>query len=68
MTFDTQINDPNFSGNQTEHLNKNIIPGNRSFSSITKYGKKVCVIGDSHIGRIKKKLFKNSLVNGNLIL
>ena len=65
MTFDTQINEPNFSDNQTEHLNKNIIPGNRSFSSITKYGKKVCVIGDSHISRIKKKLFKNSLVNGN---
>ena len=25
------------------------VPGNRSYSSTTKFGKKICVVGDSHI-------------------
>ena len=40
-----------------------IVPGNRSFASATKYGKKVVVFGDSHIGRVNRKLFSNSLRN-----
>ena len=32
---------------------KNIVPGNRSYASATKYGKKVLVIGDSHLRNIK---------------
>ena len=39
------------------------LPGNSSFSNVTKYGKKTCVIGDSHFNRIKKNLFSNSLAN-----
>ena len=37
------------------------VPGNMSYSSATKYGKKICVVGDSHIRRIKRNLFNNSL-------
>ena len=40
-----------------------IVPGNRSYASTTKYGKKVVIIGDSHISRINKKLFNDSLLN-----
>ena len=35
-----------------------------SYSSATKYGKKICVVGDSHIRRIKRNLFNNSLCEG----
>ena len=44
------------------------LPGNSSFSSVTKYGKKTCVIGHSHLNRIKKNLFSNSLANGKTYL
>ena len=40
------------------------VPGNRSYSSTTKFGKKICVVGDSHIRRIKRNLFNNSLCEG----
>ena len=40
------------------------VPGNRSYSSTTKFGKKICVVGDSHIRRIKRNLFNNSLYGG----
>ena len=44
------------------------VPGNRSYSSTTKFGKKICVVGDSHIRRIKKNLFNNSLCEGKVHL
>ena len=37
------------------------VPGNRSFASTMKHGKKICIVGDSHIRRIKKNLFNNSI-------
>ena len=40
------------------------VPGNRPYSSTTKFGKKICVVGDSHIRRIKRNLFNNSLYGG----
>ena len=40
------------------------VPGNRPYSSTTKFGKKICVVGDSHIRRIKRNLFNNSLCEG----
>ena len=40
------------------------VPGNRSYSSTTKYGKKICVVGDGHIRQIKRNLFNNSLCEG----
>ena len=42
--------------------------GNRSYTSTTKFGKKICVVGDSHIKRIKKNLFNNSLCEGKMHL
>ena len=41
---------------------KNIVPGNRSYASATKYGKKVLVIGDSHLRNIKRDIFSDSLL------
>ena len=32
------------------------VPGNSSFFSVTKYGRRMYVIGDIHLNRIKKKL------------
>ena len=40
------------------------VPGNRSYSSTTKYGKKICVVGGGHIRQIKRNLFNNSLCEG----
>ena len=51
-----------------KQVNKNTLQNvleNRSFSRLTKYGKKVCVIGDGHLHYwIKENLFINSLSNG----
>ena len=41
-----------------------VVPGNKSYSSTTTYGKKICVVGDSHIRQIKRNLFNNSLYEG----
>ena len=35
------------------------VPGNSTYSSITKHGHKICVVGDSHIKRIKRNDFNN---------
>ena len=40
------------------------VPGNRSYSSTTKFGKKICVVGDIHIRPIKRNQFSNSLQKG----
>ena len=40
------------------------VPRNRSYSSTTKFGKKICLVGDSHIRRIKRNPFNNSLYEG----
>ena len=40
-----------------------IVPGRRKYSEATKFGKKIYVIGDSHLNRIKRNIFKKS-VNG----
>ena len=47
----------------TKEMNGNpiIVPGNRSYAETTKYGKKVIVFGDSHLARINRKLFNDSL-------
>ena len=44
------------------------IPRNKSYSSTTKYGKEICVVSDSHIKRIKRNLFNNSLYEGKVHL
>ena len=40
-----------------------IVPGRRTYSEATKFGKKICVISDSHLNRIKWNIFQKS-VNG----
>ena len=46
--------------NQPETPRKKIVPGNHSYASTTDYGKKIFVVGDSHIKRINRKRFNNS--------
>ena len=40
-----------------------IVPGNRTYSSATKYGKKILIIGDSHLKKIRRNIFNDSLIN-----
>ena len=40
-----------------------IVPGGITYLEATKFGKKICVIGDSHLNRIKDNIFQKS-VNG----
>ena len=47
----------------TEQRKARIVPGRRTYSEATKFGKKICVIGDSHLNRIKRNIFQKS-VNG----
>ena len=47
-----------------EHQNQNIVPGDRTYAETTKNGKKVFLIGDSHVKRIKRNLFNKSLISG----
>ena len=49
--------------NQRESPKKRVVPGVRSYASATEYGKKVFVIGDSHLKRINRRKFNNSLNN-----
>ena len=42
-------------------------PGRRTYSEATKFGKKICVIGDSHLNRIKGISFKNRLTGENIL-
>ena len=44
-----------------------IVPGSRTYSEATKFGKKICVIGDSHLNRIKGISFKNRLTGENIL-
>ena len=49
--------------NQREIPKKRVVPGVRSCASATEYEKKVFVIGDSHLKRINRRKFNNSLKN-----
>ena len=42
------------------------VPGRSTYVEATKFGKKICVIGDSHLNRIKRHIFQKS-VNGRKI-
>ena len=51
--------------NNTESKNSlRTVAGNQSYADTTKYSKKTCIVGDSHIRRIKKNLFNNSIIEG----
>ena len=47
----------------TLRKNQSAVPENKTYASATKYGKNIVVIGDSHLKRIKRNLFKNSFDN-----
>ena len=47
----------------TLRKNQRVVPGNKTYASATKYSKKIVAIGDSHLKRIKRNLFKNSFDN-----
>ena len=42
-----------------------IVPGRITYLEATKFGKKICVIGDSHLNRIKDNIFQKP-VNGGI--
>ena len=47
----------------TEQRKARIVPGRRTYSEATKSGKKIFLIGDSHLNRTKMNIFQK-LVNG----
>ena len=47
---------------------KRIVPGLRTYANATEFSKKICVIGDSHVRRIRKNVFNNSLNDGRAYL
>ena len=49
----------NYNNVQIEYLEVTVA-GNRSYSSTTNYGNKICVTGENHTRRIKRYLFNNS--------
>ena len=44
-----------------------IVPGRRTYSEATKFGKKICVIGDDHLNSAKRNISQKS-INGGYIL
>ena len=48
-----------------EQNNKCIVPAKRTYAEATKFAsKKICVIGDSHLNRIKRNIFQKSVKEG----
>ena len=33
------------------------VPGRRTYVEATKFGKKICIVGDSHLNRIRRNIF-----------
>ena len=44
-----------------EQRKTRIVQGRETYSEATKFGKKICVIGDSYLNRIKKNIFQKSV-------
>ena len=51
-----------------EQKKARIVPGRRTYSEANKFGKKICVIGDSHLNRINRNIFQKSVDRGGNIL
>ena len=43
------------------NTSQKIVSENRTYASLSKYGKKANVVGDSHLQKINRKLFNESL-------
>ena len=54
--------------NQQEIPRNQVVPGVRSYASVTEYGKKVFVIGESHLKQINRRKFDNSFKNNRSFL
>ena len=52
------------------HFSKQVVPGNRSYADQLKFGKSVCIVGDSILGRIRvpevRKCLRENGVNVNI--
>ena len=44
------------------------VPVGRTYASTTKYGKKICLAGDSHFSKVRRNIFNNLIANGNTYL
>ena len=44
-----------------EETNPRIVPDNRTYQEATMFGKKVWIIGDNHLSRMKRNIFKKSV-------
>ena len=60
---DNCITEKYLNNHVTLRKNQRVVPGNKTYSSARKYAKKIVVIGDSHLKRIKRNLFNNSFDN-----
>ena len=49
-----------------EQKKARIVLGRRTYSEATKFGKKICVVGDSHLNIIKKNIFQKSVNWGEM--
>ena len=66
MEFQLEMNKHN--NNCDMNNSQRVVPGNRTYASATKYGKKAVVIGSSHLRRINRRLFNNALPNCKALL
>ena len=44
-----------------EQRKSRILPCRKAYSEATKFGKKIYIIGDNHLNRIKRNIFKKSV-------
>ena len=56
-------NEQIYNNNCDMNNSQRVVPGNRTYASATKYGKKTVLIGDSHLRRINRRLFNDALPN-----
>ena len=48
--------------------NKKVVPGNRSYAETASYGKKILVIGDSHVNRINRRKLNYSFKRAQCVV
>ena len=44
------------------------VPGDRKYTSTTKYEKNICIVGNSYIKRVRRNIVSNSIADGNAYL
>ena len=56
-------NEQIYNNNCDMNNSQRVVPGNRTYASATKYGKKAVVTDDSHLRRTNRRLFNDALPN-----